>query len=81
MTVDTTPTLEDRQIRECPGIVTDEVIVGANIFKGLFAGIPDIAGRRAGAYESTPRDTHPSGYSANTSLAADSPLSAAGKPA
>lgn len=30
--------------------------MGANIFKDLFAGIRDIVGGRAGAYESTLRD-------------------------
>jgi uncharacterized protein YbjQ (UPF0145 family) len=56
MITSTTPTLEGHQIREYLGIVTGEVIVGANIFKDLFAGIRDIVGGRAGAYESTLRD-------------------------
>ncbi len=54
--ISTTPTLEGRPIREYLGIVTGEVIVGANIFKDIFAGIRDIVGGRAGAYESTLRD-------------------------
>ena len=54
--ISTTPTLEGRPIREYLGIVTGEVIVGANIFKDLFAGIRDIVGGRAGAYEATLRD-------------------------
>ena len=33
------------------GIVTGETIIGANMFKDLFAGIRDIVGGRAGAYE------------------------------
>ena len=37
---------------DCAG----EVIVGANIFKDLFAGIRDIVGGRSGSYESTLRD-------------------------
>jgi uncharacterized protein YbjQ (UPF0145 family) len=56
MITTTTPTLEGHQIREYLGIVTGEVIVGANIFKDLFAGIRDIVGGRAGAYESTLRN-------------------------
>jgi uncharacterized protein YbjQ (UPF0145 family) len=55
MIVTTTPSIEGRQVREYLGIVTGEVIVGANIFKDLFAGIRDIVGGRAGAYESTLR--------------------------
>lgn len=56
MIVSTTPTLEGRPIRDYLGVVTGEVIVGAHIFKDLFAGIRDIVGGRAGAYESTLRD-------------------------
>ena len=54
--ISTTPTLEGRPIRDYLGIVTGEVIVGANIFKDLFAGIRDIVGGRAGAYENSLRD-------------------------
>jgi uncharacterized protein YbjQ (UPF0145 family) len=54
--VTTTPGIEGRPIRDYLGIVTGEVIVGANIFKDIFAGIRDIVGGRAGAYESTLRD-------------------------
>lgn len=56
MIISTTPTLEGHQIKEYLGIATGEVIVGANIFKDLFAGIRDIVGGRAGAYETTLRD-------------------------
>lgn len=56
MIISTTPTLEGHDIVEYFGIATGEVIVGANIFKDLFAGIRDIVGGRAGAYESTLRD-------------------------
>lgn len=56
MIISTTPTLEGQPIRDYLGVVTGEVIVGANIFKDLFAGIRDIVGGRAGAYESTLRD-------------------------
>ena len=56
MIVTTTPTIEGRQVRDYLGIVTGEVIVGANIFKDIFAGVRDIVGGRAGAYESTLRD-------------------------
>ncbi|MDB5535802.1 MAG: hypothetical protein JWQ65_677 [Devosia sp.] len=56
MIITTTPTVEGRPIRDYLGIVTGEVIVGANLFKDLFAGIRDIVGGRAGAYESTLRD-------------------------
>lgn len=51
MILSTTPTLEGKTIREYRGIVAGEAILGANIFKDLFAGIRDIIGGRAGAYE------------------------------
>lgn len=47
----TTPTLEGRPIRDYLGIVTGEVIVGANLFRDLFASITDIVGGRSGKYE------------------------------
>ena len=47
----TTNTVEDRPVREYLGIVTGEVIVGANLFRDLFASITDIVGGRSGKYE------------------------------
>ena len=47
----TTPTLEGQPVQRYLGIVTGEVIVGANIFRDLFAGIRDIVGGRSGSYE------------------------------
>lgn len=51
MILSTTPTLEGRAIREYKGIVVGEAILGANVFRDLFAGIRDIIGGRSGAYE------------------------------
>ena len=51
MLVSTTSTLEGVQVLEYKGIVTGEAILGANIFRDLFAGIRDIVGGRAGSYE------------------------------
>jgi uncharacterized protein YbjQ (UPF0145 family) len=62
MIISTTPMLEGRPIRDYLGIVTGEVIVGANIFKDLFAGIRDIVGGRAGAYEGALRDARRQAY-------------------
>ena len=62
MIISTTPTLEGRPIKDYLGIVTGEVIVGANIFKDLFAGIRDIVGGRAGAYEGALRDARRQAY-------------------
>jgi len=51
MIVTTTPSVQGREIAAYLGIVTGEAILGANIFKDLFAGIRDIVGGRSGAYE------------------------------
>ena len=56
MILSTTPQIEGRTIREYKGIVTGETIIGANMFKDLFAGIRDIVGGRAGAYETVLRE-------------------------
>jgi uncharacterized protein YbjQ (UPF0145 family) len=56
MLMTTTTTVEGRPVREYLGVVTGEVIVGANLFKDLFASVRDIVGGRSGAYESTLRD-------------------------
>jgi uncharacterized protein YbjQ (UPF0145 family) len=49
--VTTTPTIEGKRITKYCGIVTGEAIMGANIFKDLFAGIRDIVGGRSATYE------------------------------
>jgi uncharacterized protein YbjQ (UPF0145 family) len=51
MIISTTSSLEGHQVVEYKGIVTGEAILGANIFRDLFAGIRDIVGGRAGSYE------------------------------
>ena len=51
MIVSTTATLEGRPVQQYLGIVTGEVIVGANLFRDLFASISDLVGGRSGAYE------------------------------
>ena len=56
MIVTTTPTIEGRPVREYLGLVVGEVIIGANIFRDLFADIRDIVGGRAGSYENAMRD-------------------------
>ena len=51
MIVSTTPTLEGRRITRYVGIASGEAIVGANIFRDLFASVRDIVGGRSGSYE------------------------------
>jgi uncharacterized protein YbjQ (UPF0145 family) len=51
MIITTTPNIEGRRISEYLGVVTGEAIMGANLFRDIFAGIRDIVGGRSGAYE------------------------------
>ena len=56
MLLSTTHILENQSITEYLGIVTGETIIGANIFKDIFAGIRDIVGGRSGSYERVLRE-------------------------
>lgn len=51
MIITTTPSLEGKKVKQYLGLVSGEAILGANIFKDLFAGIRDIVGGRSAAYE------------------------------
>ena len=51
MIITTTPSVEGQAVEEYLGIVSGEAIMGANMFKDIFAGIRDIVGGRSGAYE------------------------------
>jgi uncharacterized protein YbjQ (UPF0145 family) len=51
MIVTTTPSIEGRRIVGYAGIVTGESILGANIFRDMFASVRDIVGGRSGSYE------------------------------
>ncbi|MCS6986328.1 MAG: heavy metal-binding domain-containing protein [Sphingomonadaceae bacterium] len=51
MILTTTPSVEGRPVQEYLGVVAGEAIVGANLFRDLFAAVRDIVGGRAGAYE------------------------------
>jgi uncharacterized protein YbjQ (UPF0145 family) len=51
MLLTTTSTIDGKQIVKYLGLVTGDAILGANIFKDLFAGIRDIVGGRSAAYE------------------------------
>jgi uncharacterized protein YbjQ (UPF0145 family) len=43
-------------VREYLGVVTGEAILGANVFRDLFAGIRDVIGGRSGSYEEVLRE-------------------------
>jgi uncharacterized protein YbjQ (UPF0145 family) len=57
MILTTTPSIEGKKITQYFGIVTGEAIIGANIFKDIFASITDIVGGRSGSYEQVLRET------------------------
>jgi len=47
----TTPTFEGRRITRYLGVVHGEAIVGANVFRDMFAAVRDIVGGRSATYE------------------------------
>lgn len=51
MIVTTTPDISGRQITGYLGVITGEAIMGANVFRDMFAGLRDIVGGRSGSYE------------------------------
>jgi uncharacterized protein YbjQ (UPF0145 family) len=51
MLISTTSTLDGKRVTKYLGLVTGEAILGANIFRDIFAGIRDIVGGRSAAYE------------------------------
>tara|TARA_B100000700_G_scaffold231880_1_gene256690 strand:- start:417 stop:737 length:321 start_codon:yes stop_codon:yes gene_type:complete len=62
MIFSTTNSLEGKTINQYLGVVSGEVILGANIFKDLFAGIRDIVGGRSGAYEKSLQDARSAAF-------------------
>ncbi|QTN21540.1 heavy metal-binding domain-containing protein [Rhizobacter sp. AJA081-3] len=51
MILTTTPSVEGKKITSYFGLVAGEAILGANLFKDLFAGIRDLVGGRSATYE------------------------------
>lgn len=51
MELTTTPSMEGRKVTRYCGVVAGEAVLGANVFKDMFAGIRDIVGGRSGSYE------------------------------
>ena len=51
MLIVTTTQLDGQPVKRYLGVVSGEAILGANIFRDLFAGIRDIVGGRSAAYE------------------------------
>jgi uncharacterized protein YbjQ (UPF0145 family) len=51
MIITTTHSIDGKPVKEYLGIVMGEAIVGAHIFRDIFAGVRDIVGGRAESYE------------------------------
>lgn len=51
MITTTTHNIEGRPVQQYLGVVSSESIIGANLFKDLFAGVRDIVGGRSNTYE------------------------------
>ncbi len=51
MLMTTAPNVEGQRITRYCGVITGEAILGANVFKDLFAGVRDIVGGRSATYE------------------------------
>ena len=51
MQLTTTPSIEGKRVAKYCGVIAGEAILGANLFKDLFAGIRDLVGGRSGTYE------------------------------
>ena len=56
MIIATTPEVPEGRVSRTLGVVTGEAIIGAHIFRDLFAGITNIIGGRAGGYEAALRE-------------------------
>jgi uncharacterized protein YbjQ (UPF0145 family) len=51
MIISTTDGIEGQRIAGYLGVVSGDAVMGANVFRDLFAGLRDIVGGRSGAYE------------------------------
>jgi uncharacterized protein YbjQ (UPF0145 family) len=51
MLITTTPAIEGMKVEQYHGLVSGEAIMGANVFKDMFASVRDIVGGRSAAYE------------------------------
>jgi uncharacterized protein YbjQ (UPF0145 family) len=51
MLMTTTSVVEGRPVSKYLGVVTGEAIIGANVFRDMFAAIRDVVGGRSATYE------------------------------
>jgi uncharacterized protein YbjQ (UPF0145 family) len=70
MIISTTSVLEGKRVVEYKGLVAGEAILGANLFRDLFASIRDIVGGRSGSYEKVLNDARQTAVAEMTDKAA-----------
>jgi uncharacterized protein YbjQ (UPF0145 family) len=51
MIITTTSTIEGKPVQQYLGVINAQSIIGANIFKDIFAGLRDVFGGRSKTYE------------------------------
>lgn len=56
MILSTTNSLEGHRVTQYCGLVSGQAILGANVFRDIFASVRDFFGGRSGAYENVLRD-------------------------
>lgn len=56
MITTTTPDIQGKPIQQYLGVVSSEVIIGANVIKDIFAGLRDFFGGRSATYEKVLED-------------------------
>lgn len=71
MLLTTTNTLQGYHIEAYLGVVTGEVIMGANIMRDIGAAVRDIIGGRAGSYERTLNESKEQAFQELIARAAD----------
>ena len=58
MIVTTTIAIDGRPVAEYMGVANGEAVLGANVFRNLFAGLREIVGGRSVGYERSLREAH-----------------------
>jgi len=69
MILTTTNSIEGKRVTAYLGIVTGETIIGANLFRDIFASVRDVVGGRSGAYEEVLREAKDTALSEMTDKA------------
>ena len=59
MIASTTTAIDGRPVTDYVGVMTGEAVLGANVFRDLFAGLRDIVGGRSAGYERSLRQASP----------------------